>query len=364
MENMVKMKSSLFDAYFGKKVFLTGHTGFKGAWLLGILNQLGAIVKGYANPPETPNDLYNLIEGNKLCDSVIADLRDYNRLEKEMESFQPDYVFHLAAQALVRESYKNPRETYEVNVIGTLNLLEALKKVDQKCNVVMITTDKVYFNHEWSFAYRENDQLGGQDPYSSSKACSEFVIQSYQHAFFPVNKFNNHQKAISVARAGNIIGGGDWSNDRLIPDLIRAVYTDTPIKVRSPKAVRPWQYVLDPLNGYLKLGQALNNDPISFSTPFNFGPKIHDCISVESVINQCISYCKKATVEIVDKDRDFKESHFLTLDTAKVERELKWTPKLTLSQGLQKTIDWYAAFQGNPTQIKKFTIEQINKFLA
>ena len=364
MENMVKVSSSLFEAYSGKKVFLTGHTGFKGAWMLGILNQLGAKVKGYSLAHKTPQDLYHLIDGDQLCDSIIADLRDSNQLEKEMASFQPDYVFHLAAQPLVRESYKDPRETYEVNVIGTLNVLEALKKVNQKCTVVMITTDKVYFNHEWSFAYRENDELGGKDPYSASKACSELVIQSYQHAFFPVDNLPIHQKAISVARAGNIIGGGDWSDDRLVPDFIRAVYADNAIKVRSPKAVRPWQHVLDPLNGYLKLGQALNNDPILFSTPFNFGPKIQDCINVESVINQCISYWKKGSLEIVNEDKEMKESHFLMLDTTKVERELKWTPKLNLSQGLQKTIDWYAAFQNNPKQIKAFTFEQIKTFLA
>ena len=364
MENMVKPFSTLYETYKDKKVFLTGHTGFKGAWMLGMLNQLGAKVKGYALAPKTPHDLYHLIDGDQLCDSIIADLRDASRLEKEMESFQPDYVFHLAAQPLVRESYKDPRETYEVNVIGTLNVLEALKKVNQKCSVVMITTDKVYFNHEWSFAYRENDELGGKDPYSASKACSELVIQSYQHAFFPVDQLHKHQKSIAVARAGNIIGGGDWSDNRLIPDFVRAVYVDASIKIRSPKAVRPWQHALDPINGYLKLGQALNSDPISFSTPFNFGPKTQDCVDVESVINQCISYWKKGTLEIVNEDKEMRESHFLMLDTAKVERELNWIPKLNLSQGLHKTIDWYASFQKDPQNIKKFTFEQIKTFLA
>jgi CDP-glucose 4,6-dehydratase len=364
MENMVKSSSTLFDTYQGKKVFLTGHTGFKGSWMLAMLNQLGATVKGYALPPKTPHDLYHLIDGDKLCDSVIADLRDFNRLETEIANFQPDFIFHFAAQPLVRESYKDPRETYEINVIGTINVLEALKKVTQKCSVVMVTTDKVYFNHEWSFAYRENDELGGKDPYSASKACSELVIQSYQHTIFPLSDLNQHQKGISVARAGNIIGGGDWSEDRLVPDFIRSVYVDSSIKIRSPRAVRPWQHVLDPLNGYLTLGQALNNDPFSFSTPFNFGPKIQDCVNVESVINQCISYWKKGTLEIVNEDKAMKESHFLMLDTSKVERELEWTPKLNLQQGLKKTIDWYATFQNNPKQIKAYTFEQIKTFLG
>ena len=222
------MFNLLQEAYKGKKVFLTGHTGFKGAWLLKTLSLLGATVKGYSLAPQNENDLYYLIDGDKLCNSVIADLRDKRHLEQELISFQPDFVFHLAAQPLVRLSYKIPVETFEVNVIGTANLLDTLKLISKKCSVVLITTDKVYHNNEWEYSYRENDRLGGYDPYSASKACAELLIDSYRSSFFNMNEYSKHLKGIAVARAGNVIGGGDWSKDRLIPDIVRKHYYTQP----------------------------------------------------------------------------------------------------------------------------------------
>ena len=363
MESMVNHNKILKQAYKGKKVLLTGHTGFKGAWMLSLLHQLGANIKGYALAPKSSNDLYNLIDGDHLCNSIIADLRDTQRLENEIEEFQPDFIFHFAAQPLVRESYRNPKDTYEVNVIGTLNILEALKKVNQKCSVVMITTDKVYYNHEWEFAYRENDTLGGKDPYSASKACSELVIQSYQHAFFPKEGFDQHKKAIAVARAGNIIGGGDWSEDRLIPDFIRAVYADKAITIRYPNAVRPWQHVLDPLLGYLQLGQKLDENPLNFSEPFNFGPTINDCVSVEKIITKMIDSWGEGKMEKDKNIQHMKESNFLMLDTTKVSRDLGWNPKLSLEESIQKTVEWYAVLKDSPSEIKAFTQNQIKTYL-
>lgn len=363
MESMAVNHKELVETYKGKKVFLTGHTGFKGAWMLGLLHHLGANVKGYALAPKTSKDLYHLIEGDLLCDSVINDIGNFEILEQEIEDFQPDFVFHFAAQPFVRESYRNPRETYEVNAIGTLNVLEALKKVTKKCSVIMITTDKVYFNHEWPFAYRENDELGGKDPYSASKACAELIIQSYRHSFFPKDKYHKHNKAIAVARAGNIIGGGDWSYERLIPDFVRSVLEDKSIHIRFPEAIRPWQHVLDPLQGYLELGRALCQDPNLYASPFNFGPKIQDCINVETVINRCIDFWQKGSMVVSSKQNNMKESGLLMLDTSKTEVTLGWKPKLSLTQGLEQTIDWYKFHQKSPQKIKEFTFEQIKTFL-
>ena len=222
MEDMVNFRQ-LQRTYLGKKVFLTGHTGFKGAWLLKTLSLLGATVKGYALAPQTENDLYHLIDGDKLCESIIADVRDKQRLAQELISFEPDFVFHLAAQPLVRLSYQIPVETFEVNAIGTANLLDAVKSISKKCSAVLITTDKVYHNNEWEYPYRENDRLGGYDPYSASKACAELLIDSYRNSFFNTNDYNKHLKGIAVARAGNVIGGGDWSKDRLVPDIVRSL---------------------------------------------------------------------------------------------------------------------------------------------
>jgi CDP-glucose 4,6-dehydratase len=264
MENMV---SQAFNNFFrGKKVFLTGHTGFKGSWMLALLKQLGAVTTGYALAPDTNElALYNVIRGDEACNSIIADIRDKAVLNASIIQAQPDIIFHFAAQPLVRYSYTNPIETFEVNTLGTANVLDAIKLLDKKCSVVIITTDKVYENKEWDYPYRETDRLGGYDPYSASKAAAEIVVDSYRNSFFNTAHFNTHQKSVATARAGNVIGGGDFSADRIIPDIIRALQNNKVINIRNPNAVRPWQHVLEPIAGYLLLAKKLYEDPAAFA---------------------------------------------------------------------------------------------------
>ena len=361
MENMVNFQQ-LENTYKGKKVFLTGHTGFKGAWMLKTLSLLGAEIKGYALEPRTPNDLFCLIEGEKLCQSVIADLRDKKRLESEIVVFQPDFVFHLAAQPLVRLSYEIPAETFEVNVIGTANVLDGVKLLQKKCSVVLITTDKVYHNNEWIYPYRENDRLGGYDPYSASKACAELLIDSYRKSFFNSKDYGNHLKGIAVARAGNVIGGGDWSKDRLIPDVVRSLMANKPIVIRNPNAVRPWQHVLEPVVGYLSLGMHLENQPADFSQAYNFGPHAEDALSVEEMLQLAIAAWGSGDYQIKQEANQPHEAGLLKLDISKVKSELNWQPKMNAQQAVTMTIDWYSFFSDNPKMIIEFTTKQIDHF--
>lgn len=362
MEDMVNFKQ-LQKTYQGKRVFLTGHTGFKGAWLLKTLSLLGATVKGYALAPRTENDLYHLIDGDKLCNSVIADLRDKQRLAQELISFEPDFLFHLAAQPLVRLSYQIPAETFEVNAIGTANLLDAIKLMSKKCSAILITTDKVYHNNEWEYPYRENDRLGGYDPYSASKACAELLIDSYRNSFFNTNKYNKHLKGIAVARAGNVIGGGDWSKDRLIPDIVRSLIKNETIAIRNPNAVRPWQHVLEPVVGYLSLGHCLNDNPIFYSQAYNFGPQAQDALSVEQMLKLAINAWGYGTYKIEKDAHQPHEAGLLKLDISKVATQLNWHPKMNANQTVQFTIDWYRAFVMDKNQINNFTEHQILSFI-
>jgi CDP-glucose 4,6-dehydratase len=357
------MFEKLKESYQGKKVFLTGHTGFKGAWMLKTLSLLGAEVKGYALEPQTKDDLFHLIDGDTICTSVIADLRNKKRLEEEIVNFQPDFIFHLAAQPLVRLSYKIPAETFEVNVIGTANVLDAVLLLEKKCDMVLITTDKVYHNNEWIYPYRENDKLGGYDPYSASKACAELVIDSYRNSFFNTKSYNNHKKGIAVARAGNVIGGGDWSKDRLIPDIAKAFAVEKPVVIRNPNSVRPWQHVLEPVVGYLLLGANLNNEPISFSQSYNFGPHLTDALSVEEMLKLAIASCGKGEYIVEQLDGQPHEAGLLKLDISKAISELKWQPKMDAEKAVSMTMDWYAAFARNKDTISEFTTIQINTFL-
>ena len=351
----------LGNAYKGKKVFLTGHTGFKGAWLLKILSMLGAEVKGYSLAPQTENDLFNLIGGSKICDSVIADIRDSERLCQELLDFQPDFIFHLAAQPLVRLSYEIPAETFTVNAIGTAYLLDALRKLEKPCISVIITTDKVYHNNEWEYPYRENDRLGGYDPYSASKACTELVIDSYKNSFFNVSNYNVHKKSIAVARAGNVIGGGDWSKDRLIPDIARALGKKENIVIRNPNSVRPWQHVLEPLSGYLLLGIKLQEN-LKFAQPYNFGPHAEDALSVKQMVELAIDSWKMGSYEILMSGEQPHEAGLLKLDISKAFSNLNWKPKMNASQTVFKTITWYKTFYSNPDDIIRFTQDQIRDF--
>ena len=353
----------LENTYKGKKVFLTGHTGFKGSWMLKTLSLLGAEIKGYALEPQTPNDLFHLIEGEKLCASVIADLRDKKRLESEIVAFQPDFVFHLAAQPLVRLSYEIPAETFEVNVIGTANVLDGVQLLLKKCSVVLITTDKVYYNNEWIYPYRENDRLGGYDPYSASKACAELLIDSYRNSFFNTKDYDNHLKGIAVARAGNVIGGGDWSKDRLIPDIVRSLMANRPVVIRNPNAVRPWQHVLEPVIGYLSLGMHLENDPIEFTQAYNFGPQSEDALSVEEMVKAAIDSWGTGEYQIEQEANQPHEAGLLKLDISKVKSDLNWAPKMNAKETVKFTLDWYNIFNTKKNYIADFTLNQIKIFL-
>jgi len=354
----------LENTYKGKKVFLTGHTGFKGSWMLKILSLLGSEIKGYALEPKMQNDLFYLIEGEKLCESVIADLRDKKRLESEIVAFQPDFVFHLAAQPLVRLSYEIPAETFEVNVIGTANVLDGVKLLQKKCSVVLITTDKVYHNNEWEYPYRENDRLGGYDPYSASKACAELLIDSYRNSFFNSKDYDIHLKGIAVARAGNVIGGGDWSKDRLIPDIVRSLMENKPIVIRNPNAVRPWQHVLEPVVGYLSLGMHLENQPVDFSQAYNFGPHAEDALSVEEMLQLAIAAWGSGDYQIKQEANQPHEAGLLKLDISKVKSEMNWIPKVNAVKTVKMTIEWYLNFLLNKKQNILFTTQQINDFIT
>jgi CDP-glucose 4,6-dehydratase len=353
---------ALKKTYKGTKVFLTGHTGFKGSWMTVLLIELGAQVKGYALAPEDEKDIYNSID-KELFDSVIGDLRDRKKLEEEIDNFQPDFIFHLAAQPLVRLSYKIPAETFEVNVIGTANLLTAVQKLNKKCQVICITTDKVYHNNEWIYPYRETDTLGGYDPYSASKAACEIVISSYKNSFFNSKEYSKHQKSIASVRAGNVIGGGDWSKDRLFPDIVNALFENKEIEVRNPNAVRPWQHVLEPIFGYLLLGSKMIEDPIKHATAYNFGPSNNDNLSVKEILEIAIksfgsgSYCIKE-----DKNQPH-EAGLLRLDISKVSNDLNWQPRFTAKEAVDSTIKWYKNFNSgiSPIELVKKDIEKFLK---
>jgi CDP-glucose 4,6-dehydratase len=358
------MLDLLKECYKGKKVFLTGHTGFKGSWLLKVLEILGAEVKGYALAPQTKDDLYNLIEGDKICDSVIADLRDRTTLTNSILEFQPDFIFHLAAQPLVRLSYEIPSETFEVNAIGTANLLDAVRLLKKKCSVLLITTDKVYSNREWEYPYRETDRLGGYDPYSASKACAELVIDSYRNSFFNPAAYHVHEKGIAVGRAGNVIGGGDWSKDRLIPDIAKALGAQKLISIRNPHSVRPWQHVLEPILGYLLLGSKLYGDGIKFGQPYNFGPYAFDALPVLEMLKLSIQSWGSGSYKIEELKDQPHEAGLLKLDISKAISELGWYPRSNAQDAVEMTIQWYKSFFNAPDSISEFTKAQILQFLS
>lgn len=365
MEKMVKMNSlqSLFkQVYQGKKVFLTGHTGFKGAWLLYWLHSIGAVVKGYALTPQYRESLYTAIGGDKLCASIFADIRDQRKLEKEIIDFQPDFIFHLAAQSLVRLSYEVPSETFSVNAIGTSCVLDAMRVLKKSCTGIFITTDKVYENKEWVYPYRENDPLGGHDPYSASKACAELIISSYRSSFFNPKHYDQHQKGIASARAGNVIGGGDWAKDRIIPDIVRALSKKETIVVRNPTAVRPWEHVLDPLCGYLLLGCRLEDDPIKFADAWNFGPNTEDNRAVEDVVKTALNIWGAGEYSKPELKNQPHEAGILKLDISKSKNVLNWHPRWNSDEAIKHAILWYKDFlKGDPAS--EIISRDINTFL-
>ncbi|WP_063747537.1 CDP-glucose 4,6-dehydratase [Mucilaginibacter paludis] len=357
------MWTQLKSVYNGKRIFLTGHTGFKGSWLLKIFSMLGAEVKGYALAPENNFDLYYLLNGDNLCNSVIADVRDRTTLTTAIIEFQPDFIFHLAAQPLVRLSYQIPAETFEVNAIGTANILDGIRLLTKPCYAVLITTDKVYHNNEWVYPYRETDKLGGYDPYSASKACTELIIDSYRNSFFNTKQFSEHQKAIAVGRAGNVIGGGDWAKDRLIPDIVRALSKNKKIEIRNPLAIRPWQHVLEPLSGYLLLGAKLYKEPNQFGQAYNFGPHFDDALPVNQMADIALNFWGSGEYFVNQTNDQPHEAGLLKLDISKALSELGWTPKLNAHKAISNTIQWYKQYFSNQPDIINFTENQIRDFI-
>lgn len=340
MESM-GLSDSLQGAFSGKRVFITGHTGFKGSWLTSYLHCLDAKLKGYSLEAE-PQSLYRSLQADRFIESVTADVLDSDRLKQEMLSFEPDYVFHLAAQSLVIEGYKAPAHTYAVNVQGTVNVLEAVRELTSPCHTVVVTTDKVYANQEQGRPFQEDDALGGHDPYSASKACAELVVDSFRSSYFPVEDYTVHGKTLATARAGNIVGGGDWSENRLMPDAIRALSKEQAIEIRNPDAVRPWQHVLDPLTGYLMLATELASGKglEIWSGAWNFGPRESQDMSVRELVEQVIEAWGQGSC-IHSADKGPREAHLLRLDCGKAENRLGWKPKMSQREAIEHTVAWY-----------------------
>jgi CDP-glucose 4,6-dehydratase len=334
MEGVEMSASPSPEFWVGKRVLITGHTGFKGSWLALMLHRLGADITGISLEPETLPSLHRLDDVGSCCTTHICDIRDGLRFERLVQEAQPEIVLHLAAQPLVRASYQRPVDTFATNVMGTAHLLDALRSTSDCRVAVMVTTDKVYENREWNWPYRETDALGGHDPYSASKAASEIVIASYRKSFLQQNGV-----AIATARAGNVIGGGDWSQDRLVPDAIRAWQNGASLSIRNPSAVRPWQHVLEPLTGYLVLAEALWSKP-EFADAWNFGPDPAEAASVRTVIDIARTAWPGAEVKYGDLSGPH-EAGRLSLETAKARELLKVRPRWNLHQAITRTVDWY-----------------------
>lgn len=359
MESMVS--NNLFKAYKGKRVLITGHTGFKGSWLAIWLYSLGAEVIGIALDPYTDRDNFVLSGiGTKIRADLRGDIRDGQMLKKVFNKYQPEIVFHLAAQPLVRLSYDIPVETYEVNLMGTLNVMEAIRVTDSVRVGIMITTDKCYENKEQIWGYRENEPMGGYDPYSSSKGAAEIAIASWRRSFFNPIQYKKHGKSIASVRAGNVIGGGDWALDRIIPDCIRSLELDKPIDIRSPQAIRPWQHVLEPVGGYLQLAMRIWNDPTKYCEGWNFGPNHESITTVWEVASLVVDNYGKGTLNDVSDSKAVHEAKLLMLDIAKAKYELGWQPHMNIDLTVSLTVDWYKRYKKN--NVFELCLEHIMKY--
>ncbi len=346
--------NNIFDLFKNKKVLITGHTGFKGSWLSEFLNNIGSDVYGIGLEPEKLS-LYNLIDLKTKVKSYIQDIRDLEKIKNIVKEINPDIIFHLAAQPIVLESYNDPVYTYETNILGTLNILESIKVLDNLQCAVMITTDKVYENKEWAWGYRENDILGGDDPYSSSKACAELIIKSYKKSFF-------NDKNIGIARAGNVIGGGDFSKYRIIPDIVRAIEKNEPVELRNPNSVRPWQHVLDVLYGYLLFAYNLINNKHNIHYSYNLAPIYNgDEYTVEYITKTFIKIIGKGMYNIKSQNFHNKENNLLLLDSSLVRKELKWKELFSIDNAIKETANWYREYLNN-TSLSDITSLQIEKY--
>ena len=357
MENL-GIKKLFRDVYNKRKVLVTGHTGFKGSWLAFWLQRMGAEVFGYSLSPSTDPSHFSKL--NLKINSRIADIRFFQEVNACFQFFQPEIVFHLAAQSLVRRSYKEPLYTFETNVMGTANIIEASRLTESVRAVVIVTSDKCYENKEWEWGYRESDPMGGHDPYSASKGCAELLTTSYRESFFDKKTGTSNQLLVATARAGNVIGGGDWAEDRLIPDAIRAVSREEKLKIRNPHATRPWQHVLEPLSGYLMLGQRLFEGDKVFADAWNFGPSDDDTLTVEDVLEYMKMKWVGLDYFLESNDDHPHEAGMLKLDSSKARQKLGWRPVWDCGQAIEKTIKWYQTFYGQGTIL---TSSDLNAFL-
>ncbi len=361
LEDLV-MPSQAF--WRGKRVLVTGHTGFKGSWLCLWLGELGATVTGYALQPPTQPSMFEAARvATGLRESVIADIRDRQRLEQVLTEGKPEIVFHMAAQPLVRASYVDPVETYSVNVLGTVTLLDAIRHSGDARVVVNVTSDKCYENREWVWGYRESDSMGGYDPYSNSKGCAELVTAAFRSSFFNPAHFADHGVAIASARAGNVLGGGDWAEDRLIPDMVRAFAANKPVLIRRPDAIRPWQHVLEPLSGYLALAERLYSDGAAFAEGWNFGPNDDDTLPVSRLAERLTALWGGGASWRLDGEHHPHEATYLKLDCSKARSRLGWQPRWRLERAIETTAQWYRAYYARE-DARALALTQIAQYAA
>lgn len=351
------MKQSFWK---GRRVLVTGHTGFKGSWLSIWLHKLGAEVIGYGLDPYTSRDNYAMCSLSDKITDIRGDVRDRLHLQQVFTEYQPEVVFHMAAQPLVRRSYEEPVLTYETNVMGTIHVLECIRNTASVRTAVMITTDKCYENKETMTPYKETDAFGGYDPYSASKACDEIIISSYRNSFMNPNDYEKHHKAVASVRAGNVVGGGDWADDRIIPDCVRAMEAQESIKIRSPKAIRPWQFVLEPLYGYLLLAEKLHEEPTVYAEGWNFGPQAELVVDVWKIAQEIVKLCEGTQAEDCSTDKNPHEAGILLLDSTKAKEKLGWETRLSIEQTIQMTLEWYKSYKEK--DMYDFCVEQIEKY--